>query len=64
MRLVLFPYSQFSFFVWQRSFRSTCGVCISQLVRVARICNNVSDFNDRYLMKTGEKMFTPRILFS
>ena len=41
------------------------GVYISQfIVPFARICNNVSDFNYRNLVKTEKNPFTPRIPLS
>ena len=32
----------------------SCGVCISQLIRFARVCSNVDDFNNRNLFLTAK----------
>jgi hypothetical protein len=44
-------------------FAPSYGVCISQLVRFACICNYVSNFNNRNLV-IMENLLIPRILFS
>ena len=40
------------------------GVYISQLIRFARVCSNVDDFNNRNLLYPPQTLFVRGILFS
>ena len=46
--------------------RSSYVVCISQLIRLARVCNHVTDFNTRnkYLTTSPTGYHKPRKTFS
>ena len=58
---VTFPIVNFPFFEFDVPLDPLYDVCISHLLRFARICNNVSDFNHGNLLVTVKKPFTPRI---